>query len=95
MAIAGLSQPPLTVFADDNKTLIGSEADIARLVADSLGLELNVVPTSWEDWPLGVTSGKYDAAISNITVTKARKENSISRRIGRTLLAFMSKPVAS
>lgn len=74
VAIAGLSQPPLTVFADDNKTLIGSEADIARLVADSLGLELNVVPTSWEDWPLGVTSGKYDAAISNITVTKARKE---------------------
>ena len=74
VAIAGLSQPPLTVFADDNKTLIGSEADIARLVADSLGLELNVVPTSWEDWPLGVTSGKYDAAISNITVTKERKE---------------------
>jgi len=72
-AIAGLSQPPLTVFADDNKTLIGSEADIARLVADSLGLELNVVPTSWEDWPLGVASGKYDAAISNITVTQARK----------------------
>jgi polar amino acid transport system substrate-binding protein len=74
VAIAGLSQPPLTVFADDNKTLIGSEADIARLVADSLGLELNIVPTSWEDWPLGVTSGKYDAAISNITVTKERKE---------------------
>ncbi|HBT7124433.1 TPA: transporter substrate-binding domain-containing protein, partial [Klebsiella pneumoniae] len=39
-----------------------------------LGLEVNVVPTSWEDWPLGVTSGKYDAAISNITVTKERKE---------------------
>ena len=38
VAIAGLSQPPLTVFADDNKTLIGSEADIARLVADGLGL---------------------------------------------------------
>ncbi|MCL7679589.1 transporter substrate-binding domain-containing protein, partial [Klebsiella pneumoniae] len=57
-----------------NKTLLGSEADIARLVAESLGLEVNVVPTSWEDWPLGVTSGKYDAAISNITVTKERKE---------------------
>lgn len=74
VAISAQSQPPLTVFADDNKTLIGSEADIARLVADSLGLELNVVPTSWEDWPLGVTSGKYDAAISNITVTKERKQ---------------------
>ncbi len=72
--MAALNSPPLTVFADDNKTLLGSEADIARLVAESLGLEVNVVPTSWEDWPLGVTSGKYDAAISNITVTKERKE---------------------
>ena len=74
VAVAAQNSPPLTVFAEDNKTLIGSEVDIARLVADSLGLKLNVVPTSWEDWPLGVASGKYDAAISNITVTKARKE---------------------
>ncbi len=74
VAVAALNSPPLTVFADDNKTLLGSETDIARLVAESLGLEVNVVPTSWEDWPLGVTSGKYDAAISNITVTKERKE---------------------
>ncbi|AUX93440.1 ABC transporter substrate-binding protein [Mixta gaviniae] len=74
VAVAAQNSPPLTVFAADNKTLLGSEVDIARLVADSLGLTLNVVPTSWEDWPLGVASGKYDAAISNITVTKARKE---------------------
>ncbi len=51
VAVAALNSPPLTVFADDNKTLLGSEADIARLVAESLRLE-NVVPTSWEDWPL-------------------------------------------
>ncbi|WP_413651901.1 ABC transporter substrate-binding protein [Pantoea sp. B65] len=74
VAIAGLNSPPLTLFSDDNKTLLGSEADIARLVADSLGLELNIVATSWEDWPLGVASGKYDAAITNVTVTKERKE---------------------
>ena len=74
VAVAALNSPPLTLFSDDNKTLQGSEVDIARLVADSLGLELNVVPTSWEDWPLGVSSGKYDAAITNVTVTKERKE---------------------
>lgn len=74
VAVAALNSPPLTVFSDDNKTLLGSEVDMARLVADSLGLKLNVVPTSWEDWPLGVASGKYDAAITNVTVTKARKE---------------------
>ncbi|WP_313688817.1 ABC transporter substrate-binding protein [Pantoea sp.] len=74
VTVAAQNSPPLTVFSDDNKTLLGSEVDIARLVADSLGLKLNIVPTSWEDWPLGVASGKYDAAISNITVTKERKE---------------------
>jgi polar amino acid transport system substrate-binding protein len=37
VAVAALNSPPLTVFSDDNKTLLGSEVDIARLVADSLG----------------------------------------------------------
>ncbi|ACS84335.1 ABC transporter substrate-binding protein [Musicola paradisiaca] len=75
VAVASLrASPPLVLLGDDNKTLYGSEPDIARLVADSLGLELNIVPTSWEDWPLGVASGKYDIAVTNITVTKARKE---------------------
>ncbi|MFZ4831819.1 ABC transporter substrate-binding protein [Rouxiella sp. Mn2063] len=65
--------PPFGFFARDNKTVIGSEADTARLIADGLGLKLKLVPASWEDWPLGITAGKYDAAIFNIAVTKARK----------------------
>ncbi|WP_260628728.1 ABC transporter substrate-binding protein [Serratia liquefaciens] len=72
VAILG-SGPPFGLYARDNKTVIGSESDIARLVADGLGLKLKLVPTSWEDWPLGVTSGKYDAAVYNITVTQERK----------------------
>ncbi|MCA6917481.1 transporter substrate-binding domain-containing protein [Pectobacterium versatile] len=74
IAVSALSSPPLSLLADDNKTLIGNDADIARLVADGLGLELKLVPASWEDWPLGITAGKYDAAIFNIAVTKLRKE---------------------
>ena len=95
VAVAGLNQPPLTVFSDDNKTLLGSEVDVARLVADSLGLELNVVPTSWEDWPLGVASGKYDAAISNITVTKARKEKFDFATYRKDSLGFYVKSTSS
>ncbi|AOR65459.1 ABC transporter substrate-binding protein [Pectobacterium wasabiae] len=74
VTVSALSSPPLSLLADDNKTIVGSDADIARLVADSLGLELKLVPASWEDWPLGITAGKYDAAIFNIAVTKPRKE---------------------
>lgn len=65
---------PLMLFATDNKTVIGSEADIAIAVAQSLGLEPELIPVAWADWPLGLESGKYEAAASNITVTEARKK---------------------
>ncbi|ESZ08502.1 ABC transporter substrate-binding protein [Mesorhizobium sp. M0923] len=65
---------PLGTYASDTKTPVGSEPDIAQLVADSLGLELNLIPVAWADWPLGLESGKYDAVISNVTVTELRKE---------------------
>lgn len=65
---------PFASVADDTKTVVGSEPDIASLVADSLGLKLEIVSVAWADWPLGVASGKYDAVISNVTVTEARKE---------------------
>lgn len=74
VAIQTLSSPPLSLLASDNKTRIGSDPDIARLLADSLGLRLNLIPASWEDWPLGITAGKYDVALFNIAVTEPRKE---------------------
>ncbi|MEG1680302.1 MAG: transporter substrate-binding domain-containing protein, partial [Stenotrophomonas sp.] len=64
---------PLSDYAADGKQVIGVEPDIAKLVADALGLRLNLVPVAWPDWPLGLESGKYDAVMSNITVTESRK----------------------
>lgn len=74
VAISALNSPPLAMLASDNRTRIGSDPDIARLLADSLGLKLKLVPTAWEDWPLGITSGRYDVALVNIAVTEQRKE---------------------
>ncbi|MFT4249132.1 MAG: ABC transporter substrate-binding protein [Pseudomonas sp.] len=65
---------PLMDYAADGKTVIGIEPDIARLVAESLGLRLNLVAVAWADWPLGLESGKYDAVLSNVTVTEERKK---------------------
>jgi len=65
---------PLAVYANDDKTPVGNEVDIAFAVAEKLGLKAEVVPTTWENWPLGVASGKYEAVISNVTVTEERKE---------------------
>ena len=58
VAISMLNSPPLALLASDNRTRIGSDPDIARLLAGSLGLKLKLVPTAWEDWPLGIASGR-------------------------------------
>ncbi|WP_245448086.1 ABC transporter substrate-binding protein [Neorhizobium sp. T6_25] len=66
--------PPLATYATDAKTVVGADPDYALAIADSLGLELELVPVAWPDWPLGLVSGKYDAVISNVGVTEQRKE---------------------
>lgn len=66
--------PPLATYATDARTVVGADADFAQLIADSLGLKLDLLPIAWADWPLGLASGKYDAVISNVGVTEQRKE---------------------
>ncbi|KUL94266.1 ABC transporter substrate-binding protein [Bosea sp. WAO] len=82
---------PFGGYATDTRTVIGSEPDIAQLVADALGRKLEIVSVSWADWPLGVASGKYDAAISNITVTEQRKEKFDFSTYRKDLLGFYVK----
>ncbi|MCO4319144.1 ABC transporter substrate-binding protein [Phyllobacterium sp. 21LDTY02-6] len=66
--------PPLATYATDAKTVVGADPDYALAIADSLGLELDLIPVAWADWPLGLASSKYDAVISNVGVTEQRKE---------------------
>jgi polar amino acid transport system substrate-binding protein len=86
---------PLTLFATDNKTLIGCEVDIAYAVGETLGLEVEVLPVAWADWPLGVESGKYEAVLSNVTVTEARKEKFDFASYRNDLLGFYAKTDSS
>jgi polar amino acid transport system substrate-binding protein len=84
VGLDGKGTPPLTFRADDDRTVIGIEPDIAQLVADTLGLRLDVQPTSWENLFLAVDSGQYDAGFSNITVTEERKDSTTSPPTGWT-----------
>ncbi|WZW88709.1 ABC transporter substrate-binding protein [Ignatzschineria larvae DSM 13226] len=68
------SSLPLHDYASDAMTIIGFDVDLALAIADSMGKELNIVSVAWADWPLGLSSGKFDAIISNITVTEERKK---------------------
>ncbi len=74
VGVSGEGAPPLAFRADDDRTLIGVEPDIAQLVADVLGLELELNPTSWENLFLVIRSGQNEVGFSNITVTEERKD---------------------
>lgn len=68
------SGAPLRFYATDDRTIIGSEVDIAYLVADILGLEVDVQAADWSQNFVRIDSGEVDAFISNVTVTEERKE---------------------
>ncbi|MFD4030983.1 ABC transporter substrate-binding protein [Streptomyces sp. NPDC058637] len=68
------ASPPLGFYATDDKTRIGSEIDLATLIADTLGLEPDFQEVSWENLFVGLDSSKFDGVLSNVTVTEERKE---------------------
>ncbi|WP_329212623.1 ABC transporter substrate-binding protein [Streptomyces sp. NBC_00683] len=68
------ASPPLGFYATDDKTRIGSEIDIATLIADTLGLKPQFDEVSWENLFVGLDSSKFDGVLSNVTVTEERKE---------------------
>ncbi len=51
----------------------GYDVQIARLIADALDMELEVVKTDWEGLPMAVMSGKIDAIIAGMSATEERK----------------------
>jgi polar amino acid transport system substrate-binding protein len=65
--------------------------DIAYAVGETLGLEVEVLPVAWADWPLGVESGKDEAVLSNVTVTEAPKEKFDFATYRNDLLGFYAK----
>ena len=68
------SVPPLDFYATDNATPIGSEPDIANLVADVLGLKVERSNYDWAQNFVKIDSGETDLFLSNVTVTEERKE---------------------
>jgi polar amino acid transport system substrate-binding protein len=87
----GSGSPPLGFMADDNKTPIGLEVDIAYLVAGALGLKPEIQVTSWENLFIGLDSAKYDAGFSNITVTEKRKQKYDFATYRKDDIAFEAK----
>lgn len=66
---------------------VGSDIELARYIADQLGVECHIIPLEFDAVLTGITDGKYDLAISALAYTPARAEAmemSVGYRFGET-----------
>ena len=68
-----INYPPMEYYDVDGVTPIGFDIDLAKALADRLGLEIRFIDTAWEGILAGLDSNRYDIAI-NITVLEERQE---------------------
>ncbi|SEP82381.1 amino acid ABC transporter substrate-binding protein, PAAT family [Faunimonas pinastri] len=59
---------------DSSGKLVGYDVELMNAVCKAAELNCNVIAAAWEGMIPGLTSGKYDALISQLTVTPARRK---------------------
>lgn len=65
------SQPPFSMTTKDGK-LIGFDIDLAKAMADGMGVTLSLITMPFDQLLPALESGKVDLVISGLTITPAR-----------------------
>jgi polar amino acid transport system substrate-binding protein len=67
-----IGYPPFEYYAEDGRTPIGFDVEMAAALAAKLGLTVRFIDTAWDGIFAGVTKGDYDCIISAATWTPER-----------------------
>lgn len=65
------TQPPLSAVSKDGE-LIGLEVDLARLLAEAMGVDLSLTSMAFPDLLPALQQGKVDMVLSGISITAER-----------------------
>jgi polar amino acid transport system substrate-binding protein len=71
---ADATYAPDEFIASDGKTVIGMDADLAKAMADLMGLKATVSNQPFDSIIPGLAAGKYDLGMSSFTDTKDREK---------------------
>ena len=81
---------PMSYLDPETNQYVGFDAALAEDLADSLGVAIEYVPTSWPTLTEDTMAGKFDLAICGITITETRKETMLMSdgylKNGKTIL---------
>lgn len=61
-------------YHDETDTLVGLDVELARLIAQELGVQAEFQETDWDAILAGVESGRFDIACNGVGYTDARAE---------------------
>ena len=68
-----IGYPPMEYYDTDGVTLLGFDIELAKALAQKMGLKVNFIDTTWEGIFAGLKTNKYDVAV-NITILPERQQ---------------------
>lgn len=65
---------PFTFHEDGSGDLTGYDVEVARAVAEQLGVEVQFEETQWDALLTGLEAGRFDAVANQVSITPEREE---------------------
>ncbi|HEX7189131.1 MAG TPA: ABC transporter substrate-binding protein [Actinomycetes bacterium] len=65
--------PPFESFAEDNKTIVGLDPDLANALGQVLGIDVTMTHTAFDGLLTALDGGRFDLVMAAITDTKERQ----------------------
>lgn len=65
--------PPYT-YHDEDGELTGFDVEVAKAIADKLGVEADFTESAWDSLLAGIDSGRLDTVINAVSITDERSE---------------------
>ena len=72
VALEGAWQP--WSYHDESDTLVGYDVEVARAIAEKLGVEPEYVESDWDSLFAGMDAGRYDLVCNGVEVTDERSK---------------------
>ena len=66
------NEPPVQFYREGTKEMTGVNPDIARLIGQSLGLQVEIEVVNFDQIIPGIAAGRYDLTVSSMTPTTER-----------------------
>ena len=61
-------------YHDENDKLVGFDTEVATLVAQKIGVDVQFIEGEWDSLFTGLDSGRYDIVVNGVEETEDRKE---------------------